>query len=140
MPSLVASLVSAFRSRQFLAFLLAGGCAAAVNIGSRIVYNRAMPFSSAVVCAYLTGMLTAFVLARLFVFRDSRRAVHHAAGYFILVNVAAVAQTWAISMVLLYWVLPALGVEAFAHEIAHGIGVVVPVFTSYLGHKHFTFR
>lgn len=133
-------MIKAFASRQFLGFLLTGGFAAAVNFGSRILYNRAMSFSAAVVCAYITGMVTAFVLNKLFVFRESRQAMHHAAGYFILVNLGAVAQTWAISMALLNWVLPALGVHAFAREIAHAVGVVVPVFTSYLGHKHFSFR
>jgi putative flippase GtrA len=136
----MAALASSFASRQFLVFLLTGGFAAAVNFGSRILYNRAMPFSSAVICAYITGMITAFVLARLFVFKESRQATHRAAGWFILVNVVAVAQTWAISMLLVKWVLPAMGITAFAREIAHGIGVVVPVFTSYLGHKHFSFR
>jgi putative flippase GtrA len=133
-------LTSAFASRQFLGFLLTGGFAAAVNFGSRILYNKAMSFSAAVVCAYITGMITAFVLNKLFVFRESRQAVHHAAGYFVLVNLVAVAQTWAISMLLLHWVLPWLGVNAYAREIAHAVGVVVPVFTSYLGHKHLSFR
>ncbi len=136
----MSGVASTFASRQFLVFLLTGGFAAAVNFGSRILYNRAMPFSPAVICAYITGMITAFVLAKLFVFRESRQATHHAAGWFILVNVVAVAQTWAISMLLVKWVLPALGVTMFAREIAHGVGVVVPVFTSYLGHKHFSFR
>jgi putative flippase GtrA len=129
-----------FASRQFLVFLLTGGFAAAVNFGSRILYNRAMPFSSAVICAYITGMITAFVLAKLFVFKESRQATHRAAGWFILVNVVAVAQTWAISMLLVKWALPAMGITAFAREIAHGIGVVVPVFSSYIGHKRFSFR
>ncbi|GAA5019110.1 hypothetical protein GCM10025794_06590 [Massilia kyonggiensis] len=136
----MSGVASTFASRQFLVFLLTGGFAAAVNFGSRILYNRAMPFSSAVICAYITGMITAFVLAKLFVFRDSEQATHRAAGWFVLVNVVAVAQTWAISMLLVKWVLPALGVTMFAREIAHGVGVVVPVFTSYLGHKHFSFR
>lgn len=137
---MIKRIASSFASRQFLVFLLTGGFAAAVNFGSRILYNRAMPFSWAVVCAYLTGMVTAFVLSKLFVFRASTQAAHRAAGWFVLVNVVAVAQTWAISMLLVKWVLPALGVTAYAREIAHGIGVVVPVFSSYLGHKHFSFR
>jgi putative flippase GtrA len=132
--------IKSFASRQFLVFLLTGGFAAAVNFGSRILYNRTMPFSSAVILAYITGMITAFILARLFVFRDTRQATHHAAGWFVLVNVVAVAQTWAISMLLVKWGLPALGITTFTREIAHGVGVVVPVFTSYLGHKHFSFR
>ena len=41
-------MIKSFASRQFLVFLLTGGFAAAVNFGSRILYNRAMPFSSVV--------------------------------------------------------------------------------------------
>jgi len=127
-------------SRQFLVFLLTGGTAAAVNFCSRIVYNQWMGFSAAVVCAYLTGMVTAFVLAKLFVFRESRQSAARTVGFFVLVNVVAVAQTWAISVGLLYWVLPRLGVTAYASDIAHAVGVMVPVFTSYLGHKRWSFR
>lgn len=133
-------MIGAFRSRQFLVFLLTGGIAAAVNFGSRILYNQWMGFSAAIVLAYITGMVTAFVLARLFVFRDSQRALHHSALYFVLVNGVAVLQTWAISLLLADWLLPALGVHQYMHELAHAAGVVVPVFTSYLGHKHLSFK
>lgn len=51
-----------------------------------------------------------------------------------------VAQTWAISMVLLYVVFPAWGFSFYAAECAHAVGVVVPVFTSYLGHKRWSFK
>jgi putative flippase GtrA len=128
-----------FASRQFVAFLVTGGMAAAVNFGSRIVYNLWVGFSTAIVLAYLTGMVTAFVLAKLFVFRDSTQATHRSAMFFVLVNGIAVLQTWAISMALGYYVLPALGVQHFVREIAHAIGVMVPVFTSYLGHKRWSF-
>ena len=57
-------MIGEFMSRQFLAFLLTGGTAAAVNFGSRILYNRWMDFSSAVVLAYLTGMVTASWMPR----------------------------------------------------------------------------
>lgn len=133
-------MIGAFRSRQFLVFLLTGGIAAAVNFGSRILYNQWMGFSAAIVLAYITGMVTAFVLARLFVFRDSQRALHQSALYFVLVNGVAVLQTWAISLLLADWLLPALGVHQYVHELAHAAGVVVPVFTSYLGHKHLSFK
>lgn len=127
-------------SRQFLVFLVTGGTAAAVNFGSRIIYNQWVDFSTAIILAYLTGMVTAFVLAKLFVFKESRQSMHRSALIFTLVNIVAVLQTWAISMVLALYVLPALGVTRFVSEIAHGIGVVVPVFTSYIGHKRWSFR
>jgi putative flippase GtrA len=132
--------IDQFKSRQFLVFLATGGTAAAVNVGSRIVYSHWLGFSSAVVLAYLTGMVTAFVLARLFVFRDSQQTLRSSAVRFALVNVVAVVQTWLISMGLAYYVLPWAGVHRFVPEIAHIVGVVVPVFTSYVGHKRWSFR
>jgi putative flippase GtrA len=132
-------MMRSFMNRQFLGFLLTGGLAAAVNFGSRIVYNRWLDFSSAVVLAYLTGMVTAFILARSFVFTQSSQSVQRSAMFFVLVNGVAVLQTWAISMAL-YYLLPIAGVTKWVPEIAHAVGVAVPVFTSYLGHKKFSFR
>ncbi len=128
-----------FMSRQFLAFLLTGGLAACVNFGSRILYDRWLDFSSSVVLAYLTGMVTAFILARVFVFTGGSQSVRRSALIFVLVNGVAVLQTWAISMAL-YYLLPLAGVEHYVPEIAHAVGVAAPVFTSYLGHKKFSFR
>ena len=133
-------MIAAFRSRQFVAFLVTGGFAALVNFGSRILLTPWLGFGTSVAVAYLIGMVTAFVLARAFVFTESKQSVHRSAFFFVAVNALAVLQTWGISMVLAYWALPALGVQAFVNEIAHAVGVVVPVFTSYLGHKHFSFK
>lgn len=133
-------MIQQFLSRQFLVFLLTGGTAAAVNFGSRVFYSLWLDFSSAVILAYITGMITAFVLAKLFVFTESQQSVQRSAMFFLLVNLVAVIQTWAISMGLALYVLPALGVTVFVHEIAHAVGVLVPVFTSYIGHKRWSFR
>ncbi len=127
-------------SRQFLGFLVTGGLAAAVNFGSRIVYNQWVDFSVAVVLAYLTGMVTAFVLARYFVFTDSELSIQRSALWFVVVNMVAVIQTWVISMLLAYYLLPRAGFTQFVPEIAHAVGVAVPVFTSYLVHKRFSFK
>ena len=121
-------------------FLLVGGFAASVNFGSRILYNHWISFSASVVAAYLTGMITAFLLSRLFVFTQSTQAVHHSILYFVLVNLVAILQTLAISLFLAYYALPALGLTHFVKEISHAVGVIVPVFTSYLGHKHLSFK
>ena len=133
-------MIQQFASRQFLVFLLTGGTAAAINFGSRILYSNWLSFSSAVILAYITGMITAFVLARLFVFKESQQSVHRSAMFFILVNLVAILQTWAISMGLAFYALPALGVTMYAQEISHAVGVAVPVFTSYIGHKRWSFR
>lgn len=60
--------------------------------------------------------------------------------FFVLVNLVAILQTWAISMGLAYYLLPSMGVTLFVPEIAHAVGVAVPVFSSYLGHKRWSFR
>ena len=133
-------MISHFMSRQFIIFLVTGSFAAAVNFGSRIVYNQWVSFSVSVVLAYLTGMVTAFVLARYFVFTESSQSMQRSALWFVVVNIVAVIQTWVISMLLAYYLLPRMGFSRFIPEIAHAVGVVVPVFTSYLGHKRFSFK
>jgi putative flippase GtrA len=132
--------IRAFASRQFILFLLTGGAAAVVNFASRILYNHWLNYSTSIIFAYLTGMVTAFMLFRLFVFTASSQNWQRSALIFTLVNVAAVLQTWVVSMSLAYYVLPGVGVTRFTPEIAHAAGIVVPVFTSYLGHKHWSFR
>lgn len=133
-------MIQEFMSRQFVYFFVTGGIAACVNFGSRILYTLWMGFSTAVILAYITGMITAFILAKLFVFKESRQAVHRSALFFVLVNIVAVAQTWTISMGLAYYLLPWMGITLLVHEIAHAVGVAVPVFTSYIGHKRWSFR
>lgn len=133
-------MIQQFLSKQFMVFLITGGTAAAVNFCSRIIYNLWLSFSLSVIIAYLTGMITAFVLAKLFVFKESQQSVHRSILFFTLVNLVAVLQTWLISMGLAYYLLPSLGVTLFAKEISHATGVVIPVFTSYLGHKRWSFK
>ncbi len=129
-----------FASKQFVAFVITGGIAALVNFSSRIVYNQFTGFSTAIVLAYISGMITAFILAKCFVFTNSRHSTQKSALFFTLVNIVAVLQTWLISVGLAYYVLPWLGVSHYVKEISHAIGVMVPVFSSYIGHKYLTFR
>ena len=133
-------MIGSFLSRQFVVFLVTGGTAAAVNFGSRIVYNQWLSFSGAVILAYLTGMVTAYVLAKMFVFKDSQQSMRRSVMFFVLVNGVAVLQTWLISMGLAYYLLPAMGITHYTREIAHAVGVVVPVFSSYVGHKRWSFK
>ena len=133
-------MIKEFLSRQFMMFLLTGGTAAAVNFGSRIIYSQWLGFSSAVIFAYITGMIVAYVLAKLFVFKKGQQTASRSITFFILVNGVAILQTWAISMALAYYLLPTLGITVFVREIAHATGVIFPVFTSYIGHKRWSFK
>ncbi|MGO9895632.1 MAG: GtrA family protein [Bryobacteraceae bacterium] len=125
--------------REFISFMITGGIAALINIGARIVFNLFMRFEIAVVVAYLCGMTTAYVLARYFVFERSGRAMHDEYIRFTLVNLAAIAQVWIVSVGLADFGFQWLGFTWHSYTVAHVIGVAVPVFTSYIGHKRFSF-
>ena len=126
--------------RQFLLFVLSGGVAALVNIVSRLGFSQLLRFELAVLAAYAVGMVTAYVLARRFVFVTSRQSVRRSFAAFALVNLVAVVQTWLVSIGMRHLLLPLIGMAALVELIAHGCGVIVPVFTSFLGHKHISFR
>ena len=127
-----------WRSR-FARFLLAGGIAAAVNIGSRMAFSTVLSFGWAILAAYLCGMTTAWALSRLLVFEPSGAHWTREYGRFAIVNAVAAAQVWLISEGLYRWLFPAAGMTFHPQDLAHAIGVVVPVFTSYVGHKRFSF-
>ncbi len=133
-------MINNFISKQFFLFLLTGGLAAIVNFTSRIVLNRYVSYSTAIVLAYVVGMITAFILAKVFVFKGSQNKIVHSAIYFVLVNIVAVIQTWFISLGLAYYALPYIGVRVYVHEISHAVGIMVPVVTSYIGHKRWSFQ
>jgi putative flippase GtrA len=127
-------------SRQFVAFLASGGVAAAANILSRIVFSLWFDYLTAVCLAFLVGLVTGFLLARFFVFQGREHAVAKSAFYYVLVNLAALLMTATISVGLGEHFFPTVGIAFFPLEIAHAIGVIAPVFTSYIGHKKFTFK
>jgi putative flippase GtrA len=126
--------------RQFLLFVLTGGAAALVNVISRIGFSQLMAFEVAVLAAYAVGMVTAYILARQFVFLNSQQSMRRSFAAFALVNLVAVLQTWLVSVGLRPWLLSMVGAVGLADLIAHSVGVIVPVFTSFLGHKHISFR
>lgn len=121
-------------------FLITGSLAALVNVISRVSFSQLLRFELAVLLAYGVGMLTAYVLARKFVFLQSRTSVRRSFAAFALVNLFAVLQTWLVSVGLRNWLLPLLGIVVLSDLIAHSVGVLVPVVSSYFGHKHISFR
>ncbi len=126
---------------QFVRYLGAGALAALANYGSRFVFSLWLPFEVAVVLAFGVGLASGFVLMRGFAFRGSGQPVARQALWYLAVNLLALVQTLAVSLLLARWLLPPFGLAAAqAEAIAHAAGVGVPVITSYLGHKYFTFQ
>jgi putative flippase GtrA len=127
-------------SLELVRFLIAGGIAACVNVFSRIVLNRWMSYAASILVAFVLGLITAFVINRVFVFTSANNKLRHQVLWFVAINLAAVLQTLAISLLLARVIFPYAGWHWRGETVAHAIGVVVPVITSYLGHKRWTFR
>jgi putative flippase GtrA len=126
-------------NRQFPRFLAAGGLAALANFSSRFLFSLFMPFEGAVVMAFLVGLASGFILSRHYVFANSGNALHVQIGYYLLVNLLALVQTWLLSVYGARWLTPQLGLE-LAQALAHLAGIMLPVFSSYFGHRYFTFK
>jgi putative flippase GtrA len=119
-------------------FLVAGGLAALANVGSRVAYSLVVSLPVAVVLAYLTGMVVAFALNRWFVFEHARDQVGRRAARFVVVNLLAVLQTLLVTLVGA-WALRRSGAGEASETVAHVVGVLIPVFSSYLMHRQWTF-
>lgn len=123
----------------FVRFVISGGIAAAINILSRIAFSQFLPFSAAIVLAFLVGMTTAFILMKQFVFEESGNSTGNEYVRFGLVNLVALLQVWLVSIILARWLLPAINYNWHVETTAHVVGVLSPVLTSYVAHKSFTF-
>lgn len=126
---------------ELVKFLMVGGFSAAVNILSRIVFDVFVGFMAAVVMAFFVALTTAFLLNKFWVFQPSKyNNVVLEYLFFLLVNLLGLVQTVVISLVLLDYFFPYLGFVYFPATVAHAVGVVIPAFTSFIGHKYLSFR
>ena len=126
--------------KQFWRFLAAGAVAAASNYGSRFLFSLWVRYEWAIVLAYFVGMITAFLLMRGYVFNARGRPAGRQAVIFAAVNLVALLQTLLVSVALVRWILPYMGVATHTEAIAHLAGILVPVATSYVGHRLLTFK
>jgi putative flippase GtrA len=127
-------------TKKIFYFLLSGGVAAGLNWGSRFLFSEIFTFELAVVLAFFVGLLAGFGLMRAFVFDGANKPILPQASKYLAVNLFALLQTFLISLLLARWVLPAVGIIDHAEALGHLVGVLVPVVTSYFGHKFLTFR
>ena len=129
-----------FRSkREFILFVLAAGASVPVNIAARIVFSHWVRYEVAVLLSHAVGMLTAYCLTRLFVFKASGRSVPSELARFALVNVGSASLTWCVSVGLLFGVFPWMSFEYRPELVAHIIGLGVASVTSFIGHSRFSF-
>jgi putative flippase GtrA len=134
------SVVALYWSDQFARFLAVGGVALVCHWLSRFAFNLFVSYATAIVCAYLIGMVVAFVLNKIYVFPYSKRSLNFEIFFFFLVNIAAFPPVWAVAYVLGEWILVDYLDRPFALAIAHGFAITLPVFVNYALHKFVTFR
>lgn len=129
----------AFDLRSFALFLGVGGLAAATNFGSRFAWSLILPFEAAVLAAYATGMVLAFTLFRFLVFPGSPLPLRVQVRNFVVVNIIGASLTFITAFALVRGLFPLIGFTWRAEAIGHGMAIVVPVATSWIGHRRFTF-
>ena len=133
--------VSNFVSRmtQFVLFALVGGIAALVNILARLGFSLVTPFEVAIVLAFPVALTVAFLLNRYFVFSATDGHAPSQYARFLLVNLVALVQVFVVSVLLARVIFPWAQFTWNAETVAHVIGVLSPIVTSYALHKSFTF-
>lgn len=129
-----------FLSPQFIRFLLVGGFSAVVNFSVGYLSADYLPLNIDYILGHLSGMVVAFILFELLVFGKADHERHKSIGAFILINLLAVVQTYIIGTALEGHFFPSIGYTFFADELARAIAIMVPVVSSFIGHKHITFR
>ena len=127
------------RHRRFIRFVVAAGASVPVNIVARIVVSHWVRYEIAVLISHIVGMLTAYLLTKLFVFDESGRSVSSELSRFALVNVMSAALTWCVSVGLVYVVFPYVHFDTQPELIAHIAGLAVASVASFIGHSRFSF-
>ena len=124
---------------QFAGFVLVGLASTCCNLGSRYVFQTAASYEIALVGANVIGVLSAFFLDRWLVFKSTRSAVLTELARFTLVNLAGIALSWVVAVLLYRVAFPALGFAWHPDLVAHAIGIALPALPNYLAHRHWTF-
>ena len=126
--------------RQFILFIITGGTSAIINICSRIFLSIFFRFEIAILISYGIGMLTAFTLAKRYVFLNSNKSIKKSFPAFALVNLISVLQTFFVSIFIKKWLLIFFYNLSLIELISHTCGLGILVFTSFYGHKYITFK
>ncbi len=129
-----------FFTPQFLRFLVAGGIAACFNFATGFMLEPYLSHNLDVVAGHLCGMVVAFFLFEQKVFGRADGSRLREVVIFCIVNGLAILQTIIVFILLKDYLFPAVDWLYYPDELARMIAIAVPVFTSFLGHKYFTFR
>ncbi len=129
--------------KEFVIFVLCGGFSAVFNLLARVWLDQFVSYALSVVLSYFVGMVTAFMLNRMLVFGKGSSESDLVARVFLrfaLVNAVSMMQTVLVSLLFKEMIFPRMRMFYHPKEAAHFLGLASTTFTSFIGHKFFTFR
>jgi len=127
-------------SKEFILFVVCSGISAVVNFFVRIILTVYIEYAIAIVLAYICGIIVSFTLNKIFVFNIRTGNIHKQLGKFIIINFSGVCITLFLSLLFRNVIFPFIGFTFYVNEFAHVIGLSFTAFTSFLGHKYFSFK
>ncbi|QYY30220.1 GtrA family protein [Cupriavidus pinatubonensis] len=121
-------------------FLIAGSLASGVNWLSRWGLSLLMPFTLAVIVAYMIGMVFGFFLYRNWAFPPTDRHAHTQVLPFVLTNAVGLLSVVATAVIFAH-MLTAMGVvdRAMAENIGHFGAICIGAVVNFFGHRLVTF-
>ena len=126
-------------NKELILFILTGGLSAIINLASRIIISNFLRFEISVLISYFIGMITAYFLAKKYVFLNVKKSYKKSFPIFALVNLVAVLQTFFISKYIRIWLITIFNNLMMIDFVSHLCGVIFPIFSSFYGHKYITF-
>lgn len=129
--------------KRVLLYFGAALAATLVNVGSRFLLSKVIPFAAAVFIAYWIGHIVNFALSNMFVF-EGREERNTGVTFvkFTLVACIGLAVTFGVSLLANYVLeklFPALNPE-LRETLAHLAGIGCSFVFNYAGHIFFSFR
>jgi len=136
---LIVRLVGKILRQRFVRFILAGGTSVVLNLSARALFSMFVSYEVAIVFAYFVGMATAWTLMRVLVFKTTNERADGEILRFFVVNMIGLLQVSVVSSVLVDQVDLIVNNIKISEAVAHLLGLISIVFTSYLLHSKFTY-
>jgi putative flippase GtrA len=126
---------------EFVRFFVTGVTATVGNLSTVWLVRPWLSYQISILVGIAVGFTISFLLTKLFAFRSpSWKRAGGELARFILVYGVGVAINWTTSMVLGAWLLHYFLPPRFAELAGALVGSSTMMFTSYFGHRHFTYR
>ncbi len=131
-------MIKFFFTKQFLKFFAVGLSAAFIHWLSRVLLNFYFSFYWSVFIAYFFGILSAYILNRIYVFPNSNKSMYEQIYKFFIINLSFLPIVWFCS-IFIYSLLIKFGIDFYPEAIAHGMAVSLPMLITFILYKFLAF-